>query len=135
MGRVDEIFREMSALLGRYGFDSHVQYMDRLALLYDQDLPAFKKEVTGEMQSRSLWGGAGSVSDVSPIYGDYEDEAKAKKDELRFLELLVGLAEELESLGLATESARQRAATFRAVIRDERWSSQALIAIRAMPTA
>jgi len=111
MGSVVELLREMSRLLDDYGFEPQATYLSHLANVYGIDINQFREE----LNDPSMWGGAGSVSDVGPGSGHFLDKstAEAEKDEYRYRDLIVQLVEQLDREGLASDRARSIAATFR----------------------
>jgi hypothetical protein len=109
VGSVTELLTQIASLLEHYGLPEQAAYARNLAAWSEVDRVKFEREVRGP----NIWGGAGSLSDTGPQFGHGGPENDVTNDEILYRELLIRLAEDLETQGLGTDQARERAATFR----------------------
>jgi hypothetical protein len=111
MSEEDQIKRaltEIDRILASYGMHVKSQFVRELITWYEQEPERFRQEVG----SNILWGGAGSISDIS-LRSIKPGDERAREDDRRLWLALADLAEALDAEGMATESAVSRAASFR----------------------
>jgi hypothetical protein len=106
---VSVLLGELGELLGRYGLGHHAAYVEGLAATYGENRERFAEEIANPL----MWGGAGSVVDMGPRSGNYEDEGQAWRDQSRFRRLIIALVDDLVQEGLATDDAVSVATAFR----------------------
>jgi hypothetical protein len=106
---------QLEAVLVAYSLHFHAGFVRDLIHWYEQEPERFRQEVL----SNDLWGGAGSISDLS-LTGFRPSDERAREDQRRLRSAIIHLAEGLEAEGLADERALGVAATFR------RWNEKGL---------
>jgi hypothetical protein len=104
--RILRALRELDRILGSYGI--HHSLLRELMLWREQEPERFRQDVT----SNVLWGGAGSISDISFRSMRPGDE-RAPEDQRLLDSALADLAEALDAEGMANDSVRATGALLR----------------------
>src|SRR5919108_4121891 len=103
--RIIQALTEIDRILASYGLDDPLPR--QLIAWYEQEPERFRQEVN----SNDLWGGAGSISDIS-LHSIRPEDQRVEADQRRLDAALADLAEALQAEGMASESALARAASF-----------------------
>ena len=96
--KVVPLLKEIAGLLEKNGHPGQAEYVSALAIVAHWDPTA----VTPGLISGAMWGGSGSVWEVS--------EFDSREDRRRFMQLLLHLVEEMRKAGITGPAAESRAA-------------------------
>jgi hypothetical protein len=105
-----ELLAAIERLLRKHGYDYQADVASRLGTL---TVPGREAEFQSEATGLSMWGGAGSVADVSLGYRSSHPKGTAMADERILRRQLVEFAEVLERRMIATPRTRDVASTLR----------------------
>lgn len=100
---------KIESIAKRNGFESHAKFVRSLLESYRND----EGHAWSLINTNEVWGGAGSLVDISLSSYSKQSEEEIKKDEYEWRRAFISIFEEMESNGISNSRAEHAANTFR----------------------